>query len=415
MYGVCKDSAKDSRLMGTKRSAWMQSSVYSLASSICSTASVYFLPKTISSRPFPLRKVGRMKKIWRGTALFLILGGFKTFFLSNIFSVLVNECSGGHQLKNKQRGPVLSSLEETHRVNSEDNNFLKNDLDESPKAEVTSDDNNVILRERAVEPDGKTKRGVKRKRKFAKPATDQVGAKRFRENAKKKKKLHKGRQQGKRKSSNRHRKKEKVEIKIEGKQIEDPGKKAKKQMSRANQKKRVIKGRRVKEFQENEPNCGRSSRDTECIDKWAAYTSLGLTLAPSVIKQVSNFFFLTFFRTFLQVNSILASDRTVIRKKAKKDDFLEHHIILQQALAANPCNVGKESTSPYGKNPIHNLHHMPDQYFFPALLETLANCKEKIEGCGTPLTGSSSQHLRSQQILDEITSCKEVAGKFITG
>ena len=372
-----------------------------------------------------------MKRIWRGTALFLILGGFKTFFflVSNIFSVLV-EWSGGHQLKNKQRGPVLSSLEETHRVNSEENGLLKNDLDESPKAEVTSDeqrgqnilkkDNNGIFRERGVEPDRKTKKRVKRKRQFvksgvAKPATDQVGAKRFRENAKKKKKLHKGRQQGKRKSSNRHRKKEKVEIKIEGKQIEDPGKKAKKQMNRANQKKRVIKGRRVKEFQENEPNCGRSSRDTECIDKWAAYTSLGLTLAPSVIKQVSNFFFLTFFCTFLQVNSILASDRTVIRKKAKKDDFLEHHRILQQALAANLCNGGKESTSPYGKNQIHNLHHMPDQYFFPALLETLANCKEKIEGCGTPLTGSSSQDLRSHQILDEIISCKAVAGKFITG
>ena len=40
----------------------------------------------------------------------------------------------------------------------------------------------------------------------------------------------------------------------------------------------------------------------------------------------------------LQVNSILASDRTLTRKKSKKDDFLEHQSILQQALAANPCD-----------------------------------------------------------------------------
>ena len=40
----------------------------------------------------------------------------------------------------------------------------------------------------------------------------------------------------------------------------------------------------------------------------------------------------------LQVNSILASDRTLTRKKSKKDDFLEHQSILQHALAANPCD-----------------------------------------------------------------------------
>ena len=45
-------------------------------------------------------------------------------------------------------------------------------------------------------------------------------------------------------------------------------------------------------FPEKELNAKETSRATECCnDKWANYTSLGLNLAPTVIKQVGNFFF----------------------------------------------------------------------------------------------------------------------------
>ena len=50
--------------------------------------------------------------------------------------------------------------------------------------------------------------------------------------------------------------------------------------------------------------------------------------------------------TQFQVNSILASDRTLIKKKSKQDDFLEHQSILQQALIANPCDGGNANGKP---------------------------------------------------------------------
>ena len=105
----------------------------------------------------------------------------------------------------------------------------------------------------------------------------------------------------------------------------------------------------------------------------------------------------------LQVNSILASDRTLTRKKSKKDDFLEHQSILQHALAANPCDGSNANGKP--PNPITTVYMT---HVFSELLETLTNCKENIEGCGTPLTGS-------QEIWDEITECKTLAENFIAG
>ena len=105
----------------------------------------------------------------------------------------------------------------------------------------------------------------------------------------------------------------------------------------------------------------------------------------------------------LQVNSILASDRTLTRKKSKKDDFLEHQSILQHALAANPCDGSNANGKP--PNPITTVYMT---HVFSELLETLTNCKENIEGCGTPLTAS-------QVILDEITECKTLAENFIAG
>ena len=61
--------------------------------------------------------------------------------------------------------------------------------------------------------------------------------------------------------------------------------------------------------------------------------------------------------------------------------------------------------------------HLADFKAFPGLLDTLTNCKEKIdEGCGMPLTGSSSQDdLAGQQILDDVTGCRTAAVNFIRG
>ena len=51
-----------------------------------------------------------------------------------------------------------------------------------------------------------------------------------------------------------------------------------------------------------------------------------------------------------QANSILASDRTIAKKKSKKDDFIDHQQILQNALDANPC----EGSSAIGMLPSNN-------------------------------------------------------------
>ena len=50
--------------------------------------------------------------------------------------------------------------------------------------------------------------------------------------------------------------------------------------------------------------------------------------------------------TQFQVNSILASDKILRKKKSKQDDFLEHQSILQQALTANPCDGGNANGKP---------------------------------------------------------------------
>ena len=52
---------------------------------------------------------------------------------------------------------------------------------------------------------------------------------------------------------------------------------------------------------------------------------------------------------------------------------------------------------------------------FPALLKTLASCQERIEDCGTLVTGSSSQDLRDEGVTNEITQCKKSAEIFLTG
>ena len=116
--------------------------------------------------------------------------------------------------------------------------------------------------------------------------------------------------------------------------------------------------------------------------------------------------YLLHLNTELQVNSILASERTVTKKKSKKGDFLEHQSILQEALAANPCDA-RNANGKQVRLWLHDPSHVSQ-----GLLETLASCKERIEGCGFPLTESSSG---GENILEEITGCKAAAENLIAG
>ena len=214
--------------------------------------------------------------------------------------MLVEEWGGWHRVKGDEKEEeVPSSLGEARAVNSQEERVVReNRLDENKmlemKAEMREDeqqkDNHEKLRKRGVEDGKKT-----RKPGVPKSVAEKIGAK------KKQAKKRKGKQTKKRK------KQQKSGTKMKSK---------------------------------------RNIRDTECIEKWAAYTSVVIGLAPTVIKQVDKCLFLQIMKQF-QVNSILASDKTLRRKKSKQDDFLEHQSILQQALTANPCDGGNAN----GKSP----------------------------------------------------------------
>ena len=60
---------------------------------------------------------------------------------------------------------------------------------------------------------------------------------------------------------------------------------------KVNQKRKEIKRANKRKCHGKELKGNENSRDIECIDKWANYTSLALGLAPTVIKQVGKFSF----------------------------------------------------------------------------------------------------------------------------
>ena len=124
--------------------------------------------------------------------------------------MVVNEWGVGHQLKEEQRVP--SSEDETETGHSQDKGFLKNHLDESSKGEMASEeqvgenilkkDENRILRKRDIEPNRKTRKRPFVKSVVGKSASDQAKRKQTqRQNANKRRKLQKSRQNGK---SNSH-------------------------------------------------------------------------------------------------------------------------------------------------------------------------------------------------------------------
>ena len=132
-------------------------------------------------------------------------------------------------------------------------------------------DNHENLRKRAV-----VRENNKRRQQYAKPGIENP----IEQKTKKEKKMQEAGPKNKRKSkkqSNNDLAKERLQLRFEVKQLKEQGAKLKKAIKRAN--KRNLKGKT-------------HSKDTECCnDKWAAYTSSVIGLAPNVIKQVGKFFF----------------------------------------------------------------------------------------------------------------------------
>ena len=183
-----------------------------------------------------------------------------------IFSVLVDEWGGGHLVKGDEKEEeVPSSLGEAQA----DRAVRENQLDENQMFETKEEmrgDGELIqkekLRKRGAE-DGKSK---KRPGK-PKPIADVIGAKKN-----KNKRIGKHAKKGKGKDAKKTKKQKKTRPK-------------KKSKSQTCDNKCTVQEKKIS-------SSGRNSRDTECCnDKWAAYTSLIIGLAPNVIKQVGNFFF----------------------------------------------------------------------------------------------------------------------------
>ena len=285
-----------------------------------------------------------------------------------IFSVLVDEWGGGHLVKGDEKEEeVPSSLGEAQAVHSQERAVRENQLDENKIFETKAEmrgaeqqkDNHEKLSKRGVE-DGKSKKRTG----IPKPVADVIGAK------KKKKKERKGKHAIAKKGKGKHTKKGKGKDakKTKKQQKTGPKKKSRSQMcdNKCLEKKRLqlkakvdklkkqrskiqkeIKSSNKRKIYEKDLKGKETSRDTECCnDKWANFTSVGvgLGLAPTVIKQVIKLHFQIM--TQFQVNSILTSDRTLIKNKSKQDDFLEHQSILQQALTAKPCDDGNANGKP---------------------------------------------------------------------
>ena len=251
------------------------------------------------------------------------------------FVVLLNDWGGGQQLEGDGREDILSLLENlstkakeeiirekliidnngsgkvTETANSQGGELQKGGREyalvesqvEENKEELVGDgdDQDVLSQDNeshwknGVQSKKKTKREVER-RQFVKPGLPKPVAEEGKE--KPKKYPRKGKmarnvgQQVKRKSS-KILEKEKNQLKREVSKLKEERDKIKKEIKRAKQKKRVIKSK------EKETNCGRASsrdievpgsRDSECDESWAAFTSVGLAQAPNVIKQVENIF-----------------------------------------------------------------------------------------------------------------------------
>ena len=268
--------------------------------------------------------------------------------------MLVDEWGGGHLVKGDEKEEeVPSSLGEAQAVHSQERADRENQLDENQMFETKEEmrgDGELIqkekLRKRGAE-DGKSKK----RPGIPKPIADVIGAKK-KTNKRKGKHVKKGKGKDAKKTKKQQKtgpkkksrsqmcdtkclEKKRLQLKAKVDKLKEHRSKIRKEIKSSNKRK----------FHGKELNGKETSRDTECCnDKWANYTSLVIGLAPNVIKQVIKLHFQIM--TQFQVNSILTSDRTLIKKKSKQDDFLEHQSILQQALTAKPCDGGNANGKP---------------------------------------------------------------------
>ena len=115
------------------------------------------------------------------------------------------------------------------------------------------------------------------------------GKKGQRKNSEKEKGIQKVGRKKERKCSQKYLRKEKLRLKQEVSKLKDQREKIKREIRRAKQKRRKINcyGK------EKGANCRTaSSRDAECVEKMANFTSVSLpgAQAPNIIKQVENIF-----------------------------------------------------------------------------------------------------------------------------
>ena len=198
---------------------------------------------------------------------------------------------------NSQGGELQKGGREYALVESQVEENKEELVGDGDDQDVLSQDNESHWKN-GVQSKKKTKREIERRRQFVKPTLPKPVAEEGKE--KPKKYPRKGKmarnvgQQVKRKSS-KILEKEKNQLKREVSKLKEERDKIKKEIKRAKQKKRVIKSKE----KETRSNCGQTSsrdievpgsRDSECDESWAAFTSVGLAQAPNVIKQVENIF-----------------------------------------------------------------------------------------------------------------------------
>ena len=232
--------------------------------------------------------------------------------------MLVDEWGGGHLVKGDEKEEeVPSSLGEAQAVHSQERAVREKQLDENKMLETKAEmrgaeqqkDNHEKLRKRGVEDDMKN-----RKSGEPKPVADEIGAKKKKRTGKHaitktgkgkhgKKGKEKHTKKGKGKDAKKPKKQQKTGPKkksrsqmcdnkcLEKKRLQLKAKvdKLKKQRSKI---RKEIKSLNKRKFHGKELKGKETSRATECCnDKWAAYTSLVIGLAPNVIKQVGKFIF----------------------------------------------------------------------------------------------------------------------------
>ena len=216
--------------------------------------------------------------------------------------MLIEEWGGWHRVRGDEKEEeVLSSLGQTPDANSQERAVRENQLDENEMLETKEE----MRGDEQLAQKGDHEKLRKRDVEDAKPVEDEIGAKKTKKKrrgkyTKKRKGKHskkgkdkhakKGKQQKKtgpkmkRKKQmcdNKYLEKKRLQLKVKAAKLKEQRSKMKKEKKDSD--KRKCPG---KEVQEKSIGTSSGGNLTKCIDKWAAFTSLVIGLAPNVIKQV---------------------------------------------------------------------------------------------------------------------------------